>query len=133
MADSTALLKRRGSIPPTQGSNPCLSASAVEKFPFFSTAFSFSGSAGVDVLTPSETAPNKFVRRRVSSGASRGRISSQTMAQHRIVPTSFEQTTLDQPLVDVQPVAIFRADPERARVRRGIEDPAEILVERCLL
>ena len=37
----TALLKRRLGIPRTQGSNPCLSASTVEKAPVFSTVFSF--------------------------------------------------------------------------------------------
>jgi hypothetical protein len=35
----------------------------------------------VDVLTPSKTAPDKFVHQRVSSGARRFCICSQTMAQ----------------------------------------------------
>ena len=56
MAESTALLKRRLGIPRTQGSNPCLSASAVEKSPVFSTVFSFTESAEVGVLTPSDGA-----------------------------------------------------------------------------
>jgi hypothetical protein len=42
VAESTALLKRRPGIPWTQGSNPCLSASTVEKIPVFSTVIFFS-------------------------------------------------------------------------------------------
>ena len=51
MAESTALLKRRLGIPRTQGSNPCLSASSVEKAPVFSTDFLFFASSEAGVLT----------------------------------------------------------------------------------